>query len=203
MLFQMLKNPFSQHQKWFAASLLIFVGSLLFFKALTFVYYEEMFQFFSLFFDELEQLASDVFSGPSMWRGVGILFANNLRASLMMLLGGILLIFPLFGLIVNGGLVGVVSTLITYEETLSLFGFYSVGILPHGVFEIPAILLSGAIGLKISKELLSPPRGETRKHRLKKNYQAALWSLPVIILLLAIAAVVEVFVTPWLMQLYL
>ena len=203
MLFQILKNPFSQYRKWFVASLLIFMGSLLFFKMLTFVYYEEVFQFFSLFFDDLEQLAEDVFSGPSRWRGVRILFANNLRASLMMLLGGILLIFPLFGLVVNGGIVGVVSTLIATEGTLGLFGFYVVGILPHGIFEIPAILLSGAIGLKISKELLSPPRGATRKHRLKKNYQAALWSLPVIILLLAIAAVVEVFVTPWLMQLYL
>lgn len=203
MLFQILKQPFTRHRKWFMASLIIFMGSLLLFKTLSFIYYEEILGFFSHFLDDLEELAADVFSGSSMWHGAGILFANNLRASLMMLLGGILLVFPIFGLIINGGLVGAVSTLITTDGTISLFGFYVVGILPHGIFEIPAILLSGAIGLKISAELISPPLGQTRKHRLKKNYQAALWSLPVIILLLSIAAIVEVFVTPWLMQLYL
>ncbi|RQD69099.1 MAG: stage II sporulation protein M [Tindallia sp. MSAO_Bac2] len=203
MFFQILKKPFSEHWKWFVVSLMIFLVSLLLFKALTFIYYEEIFQLFSLFFDDLEELASEVFSGSSMWRGVRILFFNNLRASLMMLLGGIILILPLFGLIVNGGLVGAVSALILNEGTIGLFGFYVVGILPHGIFEIPALILSGAIGLKVSKEILLPPQNQTRKHRLKKNYQAALWSLPAIILLLAIAAIVEVFVTPWLMQIYL
>ncbi|SFH92411.1 stage II sporulation protein M [Tindallia magadiensis] len=202
MLFQLFIKPFSQHRKWFFLSSLLFFGSLFLFKALAFIYYEEILQLFSLFFDDLEELASDVFFGPSMWQGVRILFMNNLRASLMMLLGGIILIFPILGIIVNGGLVGAVSALVLKEGSMGLFGFYVVGILPHGIFELPAILLSGAIGLKISKEIISPPQNESRKRRLKKNYQAALWSLPLVITLLAIAAVLEVFLTPWLMELY-
>ena len=121
----------------------------------------------------------------------------------MMLLGGLILILPFLGLVVNGGLVGIVSALVSIEGSMSLFGFYVVGILPHGLFEIPAIILSAAIGLKVSKEILSPPNNESRGHRLKKNYMAALQSLPVIVILLAIAAFLEVFLTPVLMDLYL
>ncbi|MFQ5801194.1 MAG: stage II sporulation protein M, partial [Candidatus Hydrothermarchaeales archaeon] len=59
----------------------------------------------------------------------------------------ILYFLPVGILFVNGGVLGFFAVL--YKEHVYR---YLAGIFPHGFFEIPAIILSGAIGLAISEE---------------------------------------------------
>lgn len=74
--------------------------------------------------------------------------------------------------------------------------FFAVFILPHGVFEIPAAILMGAVVLRLGASVIAPPPGQT----LGTGWLAALadWAkiaFTVVLPLLIVAAVVEVFVT--------
>ncbi len=60
----------------------------------------------------------------------------------------LLYFLPVGVLFVNGEILGLLSVL--YAEHLSM---YLSGIFPHGFFEIPAIILSGSIGLEISESV--------------------------------------------------
>lgn len=82
--------------------------------------------------------------------------------------------------------------------------FFMGFILPHGVFEIPAAVLTGAAVLRLGASLIAPPPGQT----LGQGWLRALadWakiSLGVVVPLLILAALAEVFVTPWVAQMVL
>jgi stage II sporulation protein M len=70
-------------------------------------------------------------------------------------------------------------------------------VLPHAIFEIPAAILAGAAILRLGLVTVSPAGGRT----LGSNWLTALaeWArvmLGLVVPLLAIAAAIEVFVTP-------
>jgi uncharacterized membrane protein SpoIIM required for sporulation len=75
--------------------------------------------------------------------------------------------------------------------------FLAAFILPHGILEIPAALLTGGAILRLGTSIISPPRGKT----LGESWLLALadWakvSLGLVVPLLLFAALLEAFVTP-------
>ena len=89
-------------------------------------------------------------------------------------------IVPLFSAFVNGGLVG----WFVQQEG----GIVLVAIIPHGIFEIPAFLISTAIGLRVGREVFRS-RGE---RYLGGEMKMGLWVFLTLILpLLVIAAIIE------------
>jgi uncharacterized membrane protein SpoIIM required for sporulation len=79
--------------------------------------------------------------------------------------------------------------------------FFAGFILPHGLFEIPAAVLTGAAVLRLGGSLIAPPPGQTLGQGwLRAVADWAKISVGVVIPLLVIAALVEVFVTPWVAQ---
>jgi uncharacterized membrane protein SpoIIM required for sporulation/ABC-type transport system involved in multi-copper enzyme maturation permease subunit len=79
----------------------------------------------------------------------------------------------------------------------SVIEFLTALVLPHGILEIPAILLTGAAILNLGATLTTPGRGKT----IAESLMAALarWAkivLGVVIPLFIAAALVEVFITP-------
>jgi uncharacterized membrane protein SpoIIM required for sporulation len=146
---------------------------------------------------------SDVFSAPLEWieelsEGIkdftdiyppwvifmvffAVIFLNNaFTCFLDIILGPLLGIFPLFSIILNGGLIGWFA----HEEGLIVF----LAIVPHGMFEIPAFLLSAAIGLKLGREVLKRKEERHLKDELRKALRVY---LILILLLLLIAALIE------------
>jgi stage II sporulation protein M len=84
------------------------------------------------------------------------LFLHNLFASLQMMLMGIFLgIVPLIGLFTNGALLGSIAAGLATED-IPLLAFMSLGILPHGIFELPAFFISSAFGMKMGFHLVFP-----------------------------------------------
>jgi len=63
-----------------------------------------------------------------------------------------------------------------------------VGIIPHGIFEIPALLLSAAVGLRIERETLKNKEERNLDGELNKGLMVF---LVLILELLLIAAAVE------------
>ncbi len=84
--------------------------------------------------------------GMSQGELVRFIFFNNLQSSFFGMIFGILLgIFPFFAAVANGYLLGFVAS-ITVENG----GFITLWrVLPHGIFELPAIFISLGLGLKM------------------------------------------------------
>ncbi len=150
----------------------------------------------------LQEIAEIVFGGSPL-RGIIYLLINNLVASLtVMLLGVILGIPPLLGLFSNGALLGSVMAALA-GEGVSVFPFILLGIVPHGIFELPAFIISAAFGLKLGYHLIFPLPGKKRGESLVTIWRDY-WSVfPLILKLLVLAAFLEVLVTPHLLNLIL
>jgi uncharacterized membrane protein SpoIIM required for sporulation/ABC-type transport system involved in multi-copper enzyme maturation permease subunit len=130
--------------------------------------------------------------------GMGLILFHNIRAVLIDsllgifsfgVLGIIALILP-FGII--GYFVGVAG-----QAGLPSWDFLLGFILPHGVVEIPAIILSGALIIRMGLTLVTPQENYTIGEAWIRTL--ADWARLIIFLvlpLLVLAAFLEVFVTP-------
>lgn len=126
------------------------------------------------------------------------LFVHNVRAVAVMLLAG-LISFSVLGIlffVLNLGLIGGVLGLFAMFGVSPILLFLA-GLLPHGIFEIPALMLGGAAVLRIGVGLVTPQIGKSMGEVLIELL--ADWTkvfLGLIVPLLAVAAVVETYVTP-------
>ncbi len=130
------------------------------------------------------------------------IFLNNVRATFLVFLAGIFS-FSVLGMLVyliNVGLVGGVLgvfQLIGYSP-LPLF---AAGLLPHGIFEIPALMLASAVVLRMGAVAVTPQTGKSMGQVMLE--QLADWLkvfLGLVVPLLAVAAIMEAYVTPWILS---
>ena len=126
------------------------------------------------------------------------IFANNLRATSLVFLSG-LVTFSVLGIaayLLNVGLVGGVLGvfgIIGYSPCL----LFAAGLLPHGIFEIPALMLASATVLRIGAVLVTPQMGKSMGQILLELLaDGAKVLLGVVLPLLMVAALVEAHVTP-------
>lgn len=121
------------------------------------------------------------------------IFKNNALNSLLALALGIGFgIVPLALVAVNGLFLGMVAEIFSTDKGIL---FVLAAILPHGLIELPMILISAGIGLRLGYELFLYLKGA--RTDLKQELAQGLWFYLVRILpLLFVAAAVESFVTP-------
>ncbi|NLI69564.1 MAG: stage II sporulation protein M [Firmicutes bacterium] len=143
---------------------------------------------------QLEELV-EIISNSSPIVGVWLIFINNAISSLQMLALGIFLgLSPLLTLLVNGALLGALSAQVIQEG--SSVWFLVAGILPHGLPELAAVFLCAALGLKIGiHATISPLPGMTRLESIKYIWKEIMAIIPLVIILLLLAALIEIFVT--------
>lgn len=125
------------------------------------------------------------------------IFANNLRAALMSTLYGCipLIYLPALAIGLNAAVLGALAAYYQLSG-LSLLLFLA-GIVPHGIVEIPALLLAFACGLYLCKELTARIlRRETSGPLSGVFLSIARLYLTVIVPLLVMASVLEAYVTP-------
>ncbi len=141
--------------------------------------------------DKAESLSSQ--SRPMMMLGI---FANNATGSLVALLFGLIAgVFPLFFVISNGLVIGIMLEMVVAK--LGAIGgavVFTAGILPHGILELPAVLISTAMGLNLGyRALRTLVKGDGEvTAQLKEGLLIFLfWIVPI----LFIAAIIETFVT--------
>ncbi len=128
------------------------------------------------------------------------LFGNNLRAMVLSTLYGFIpfLYLPALSMGVNAILLGMVASSVNGQWLL-----LAAGILPHGIFELPALCLSLAAGLCLCQNI---------NRYIRKNEKGVMKPLLlnilrvtglVVVPLLVIAAIMESYVTPAVMQLFM
>ena len=130
------------------------------------------------------------FMKKSLVEKIIFIFLNNLR---VVAIAGILsfITFGVFSEIViyvNGIIVGVVVALFSYLPNVSGFWIFVTGILPHGIFEILALILS----LSFAHRLSPTKKGVS-------EFIPYLRSYIIVIPLLLIAAIIEITITPRIM----
>lgn len=128
---------------------------------------------------------------------------NNLLVALTVIIGGMITIYfyPVIAMAMNGVALGIVLGMSKLSNHLShpLHDF-ATSILPHGIFEFPAIFLSCAIGVKLGKanyQKLFKKEMETPYKQVWK--ESLLFFICVILPLFIVAAGVEIFITPHIM----
>lgn len=165
-----------------------------------------------LIFSELPAQVMDLFSQQIADAGVvdetggfhvPALFWNNLRAMVMSVLYGFIpfLYLPALSLGVNALLLGLFAAYFV-NSGISLLA-YLAGILPHGIFELPALVISLACGIYLCTCINRYVRKNTRNMMIPALKNIARTLLLTVLPLLAVAAVVEAYVTPVVMQLFL
>jgi len=125
------------------------------------------------------------------------LFLNNLQACLLLFLGGATFgVVSLFILSMNGLIIGSIMELVREEKGMV---FIFAAILPHGIFEIPSFILSGALGFLLAKSLFDEwsGNGDAAVEAAHHGLNFIMYVIPLVLL----AAFVEAFITPEIIRL--
>ena len=155
---------------------------------------------------QIGSIAEKVKEKNSLFFMIKTIFLNNLFIAILMIMSGVLLgIYPIVNLMVQGIMIGfLIQFLFQQGKTI---GFVLVGILPHGILEIPAILIASSFGIQLGiaviraiGNLLS---GRNQGNKLLE-LKGTIKQIPIVILgltvILFVAAIIESTITVYLLQ---
>jgi len=130
-----------------------------------------------------------------------LILGNNIRAGGIIILSGFIpfLFLPIFSFVSNAMILGVMGAVFQMNG-MGLVPFLA-GILPHGVLEIPALVLGTILGIHICQKLVKvifrrAVPGEFKQALFAVLRIFLLWMVP----LFAIASGIETFLTPLLLN---
>lgn len=124
-------------------------------------------------------------SGMSQTELISFILFNNLKSTFTGMIFGIFFgIFPMISAVANGYVIGFVGVFSVESQGASVL----LKLLPHGIFELPAALISIGMGLKLGSFIF--------QKNIKKAFKEYFWNslrvfLLVVIPLLIIAAIIE------------
>lgn len=168
----------SSHKKY------IYISMIIFFISAVFGYFSS--ERLGFLDEQLRSIALKT-QGLDALELLWFIFSNNVTSALSVLFLGIFFgIFPLFNAVFNGAILGYV-----YSKAVPVLGFLVIWrIIPHGIFELPAIFISIGLGIHLGMSFFSKEGVKTLKHRLGSSLKAF---LVVVVPLLMLAAVIESF----------
>lgn len=141
----------------------------------------------------LEEFGDTVASLPLPLVAI-LIFAKNASAlAISFVLSPILCLAPILSLTLNGWLISFVSTTVIQEKSLS---FLLAGLLPHGIFEIPALIMAQAAALSFGAMAVMAIFKKEKRKLLSPNFKQNLKYLLIALALLVPAAIIETYVTP-------
>jgi len=133
------------------------------------------------------------------------LFFGNFYAAMAAVSYGMIpfLFLPALSLLTNASVIGVITAIFKAKEIGGVIDTL-VGILPHGIFEIPALLLCVAFGLNLSLLGSRILRRKADKYDLFEfSAETARALVLAVVPLLLAAAVVESYITPIIMDAFI
>ncbi|MBK8618177.1 MAG: stage II sporulation protein M [Anaerolineales bacterium] len=161
--------------------------------------------------ENLEKIAAGARELPSLSNiqeniNAPFLFLNNTRAVTVIFFAG-LFSFSVLGILLymlNIGLIGgvfaVLQLLSVQMPNIQPGPIFLAGVAPHGIFELPALMIGSAVVLYMGVSIVTPQIGKSMGEVILELL--ADWTkifLGVVVPLLAIAALIEAYVTPGLL----
>lgn len=145
-----------------------------------------------IFIENLKDMVAPALKLPPL-KLFEFIFLKNLVTAIIAVLSGLIFGFvPILVIIINGLILGIVSLVFLRE-----FGAIVLlaGLAPHGIFEIPALIFSAASGIwlwqSIFRRIIYKEKTLTNEFKSIVNFL-----IIVIIPMLFIAALIESFITP-------
>ena len=132
------------------------------------------------------------------------LLTNNWTAMLLAALYGFVpfLYLPVLSLISNGLLIGLLAA--WYHNSGLSMVLYLAGILPHGIFELPALLISAACGVCLCRNMSRLVTSSPKRVPMVELLSDLLRVMLLIVLPMTVAAAfIEAYVTPLVMSLFM
>ncbi len=144
----------------------------------------------------LATVSDDIIIDENTLSGWG-LFVNNTKASAQAVIMGIIpfIFLPAISILVNAGVIGALFGILAPTKA-SIINTIIFGLLPHGIFELPALFISMALGiylcLFLTRKILK--REDKQFKDVAKNI--GIMFVARVIPLLILAAVIEAKLTP-------
>ncbi len=134
---------------------------------------------------------------PFRFLTVILILTRNVSVLLLSFaLSPIFCLMPILALIFNGWFLAFISAIVIQEESL---GFVLAGLLPHGIFELPAFILGEAAALSFGVMVILALFNKERRNLLLPSLKQNLRYLMMALALLVPAAIIEVYITPLLL----
>ncbi len=145
-----------------------------------------------LIVEEFEQVFEPILKAHPLAQFILVFLNNAFSLIVTILLGIIFGIVPLLTLFFNGSLLGIFAFL--WQQEMPLTSLFLITF-PHGIIEIPILLVGAAIGLKIGQTTLK--KVFKKQGKIKPELSLALkFYLKILLPLLALAALIEIFISP-------
>ncbi|MFC1897018.1 stage II sporulation protein M [Chloroflexota bacterium] len=149
----------------------------------------------SLFYEDITVLQELIV--PFNFLTVILIFLKNASALLLSFaLSPILCLMPILALILNGWLIAFISVVVIQVESLS---FVLAGLIPHGIFELPAFILGEAAALSFGAMIIITLFKKEKRNLLLPSLKQNFRYLMIALVLLVPAAIIEVYITPLLL----
>jgi stage II sporulation protein M len=142
---------------------------------------------------QLKELAGFLVSLPP-WAAFIFIFLKNVSALLVsLILSPILCLIPAFAVVVNAWLLGFVSAAVVQEKSV---GYLLAGVLPHGIFEIPAFIMGEAVAFSLGAAVLVALFRKDKRAMVGSTFKSNAKYLVIALALFLLAAIIEAYVTP-------
>lgn len=146
---------------------------------------------------DLQKMSEWILSLPPPLTMAAIFVKNMLAVAASIILSPVFLLVPVMTLLVNGWIIGLLSAAVIHEQSV---GYLLSGLLPHGVFELPALFMGEAVAFSIGTAVIRA-LFKNQTADLKANIKRdGRYLLPIVILFL-VAAAIETYVTPVVLKL--
>ncbi len=122
-----------------------------------------------------------------------IFIKNWLSILLSFVLSPLILLVPLFTILINSWFLGFISVTVASQSSPL---YVAIGVLPHGIIEIPAIVIAEAAGFYFGTVLILAMFFPMRKLILGAQIRSSLKWFLLASLLMVPAAAIETYITP-------
>lgn len=155
--------------------------------------------------EKLLEMLKDTYGGITSLDPFGRMleiFKNNVNTSFIALSGGLLVgIIPFFIVAVNGVVLGILVELFFRKQGAF---FVIAAILPHGIIELPMVIISVGIGFRLGHIVfLSIVHQKTMHELFYELKQGVFFYIKIVVPLLLVAALIESYVTPLLIYMFI
>jgi stage II sporulation protein M len=184
-------------RRWVTVAVLLFLGGCAAGYVAATTQPQRIIELIQPVLERLGSIGERIVNSGSPYQRTWILFQNNVGAVLAMIAGGVVFgLLPAFGALQTGALLGIVAGLgASLSPVAATPRMLVLSILPHAVFELPAVWLATAWGMKLGLSWLAPSAEGRRALVFRTAVLEAAQVFALAVVLLFVAALVEANVT--------
>lgn len=145
-----------------------------------------------------EKFGGILAASPTSWHLSYNIFVNNLTVGVLLYVCGFFVVFPALIVFSNGLLMGVFLSLLHRSDAIQPGQFISslVSLVPHGVLELAAFFLVGALSIMVTLKAIFHKQIEPQKTRARVLWESILRFGVIVVPLLLLAAGIESYISP-------